>query len=361
MVDGRGVAAVADVLDARDGAAFVHVGDRWDADLGYVTGVDGGARESAYVQTAGGERYYCPPPGRADVAFDGTVVSAGEFDARAAGERAAAVLDGDGGTVLVPRAIPHDAAVYLERAGFDVASTDALDRARAVKTPSERERLRAVQSAASAGLDRARAVLGAATPTGDGLRYEGDPLTAERLRRAVNAALAGAGVDPAENTVVAGASGRGDARLTAGEPVVVDVAPRGRAGYHGRLARTVVADTDGGWERRAHLAATSALDVGVAELAAGTPVRRAREEALAELVAYGFDDGAASVHGIGRSPREAPAGGSDAPLEAGQVIALAPGVTDPVEGTVRVADAAVVTADGAEFLADHATGLAPTR
>ncbi|GAD53379.1 hypothetical protein MBEHAL_2139 [Halarchaeum acidiphilum MH1-52-1] len=388
---GRAATHLADAIAERGATAFVHVGDRNDATLRYLAGPALPDRPSAYVRTATGERVLCPPPGAANAAreaFDGEIASADSLGASAPGERAAAVLDARGAdgdetakAVLTTAAIPHAAALYLERAGYDVASTDALAAARALKTEAEIERLRAVQTAATTGVRRAETLLADASRDGDGrtLVHGGEPLTTGRLRRAVNAALAGAGVEPAGNTLVAaGATWRDPARegdpvpIAAGDPVLVDLAPRDATGYHGRLARTFVVDTEGGWDRRAHLAATRAREAGLAELEAGTPASRVHEETAAEIVAYGFDAAGdtrtngsrgsrALGHGVGLERREGPSLTATSDLAAGHVVALAPTVFDAAEGGgVRIADTAVVTTDGYELLADYSTTLSPT-
>lgn len=379
--EGRAETALADAIGTRDAAAFVHVGDRTDATLRYLAGPALADRPSAYVRTATGERVLCPPPGAASAVretFDGTVVSAGSLGVSAAGERAAAALDARDatGTVLTTAAIPHAAVLYLERAGYDVASTDALTEARALKTDGEIKRLRAVQTAATTGVARAETLLAEASRRDDGtLVHGGEPLTTELLRHEVNAAMARAGVDPAGNTLVAAGTAwhdpafANDTPIAAGDPVLVDLAPRDAPGYHGRLARTFVVDTDGGWDRRAHLAVTRAREAGLAELDPGTSASRVHEEAAAEIVAYGFDavgeartDGMHALgHGVGLARREAPWLTNADELEPGNVVALAPTVFDAAEGGgVRVADLAVVTAEGYDLLAEYATSLSPS-
>lgn len=380
--EGRAATALADAIEARDAAAFVHVGDRSDAALRYLAGPALPDRPSAFLLSATGERLLCPPPGAASAAravFDGTVVSADSVDGSAPGERAAAVLAERDvvGTVLTTATIPHAAALYLDRAGYEVASTDALDEARALKTAGEIERLRSVQTAATAGIARAEALLAGADRGDDGetLVHADDVLTTGVLRRAVNAALARAGVDPAGNTLIASGAAWSDPAfgsddpIRAGDPVLVDLAPRDAAGYHGRLARTFVVDTDGGWDRRAHLAVTRAREAGLAELETGTSASRVHEETAAEVIAYGFDtvgeartDGTRALgHGVGLARREAPWLSGSGELEPGHVVALVPTVFDQEEnGGVRIADLAVVTADGYDLLAEYATSLSPT-
>ncbi|WP_435098663.1 M24 family metallopeptidase [Halarchaeum sp. P4] len=378
----RGTTAIERALAERDATAFVHVGGRRDPDFRYLSGLSRLDERSAYVQTAAGERLLCPAAGDEDIAeaaFDGRVRPASEFDAGAPGERAAELLGerdvaGDGETVLVTPTVPHATAVYLERAGISVASTDALERARAVKDEDEVARVRAVQEAATAGVARAERLLAESDVGADGLVHENDAVTTGWLVRQVDAALAEAGVSGAENTLVATGTDAAtprladDKRVQTGETVLVDVAPRGPEGYHGRLARTFVVESEGGWDRRAHLAVTRAREAGLDEVAAGTAANVVHTETAAEVMAYGFDVGpdapngfsGTAGYGIGLDTREAPSLATNDELAAGHVIALAPEVLDPKRGGIRVADTVLVTADGYEVLADYPTSITPT-
>ncbi|MGQ4554412.1 M24 family metallopeptidase [Halobellus sp. GM3] len=449
-----------------DAVGFVAVGGRFDADLRYLTRFEGPEREYAYVRTPAGSDtgtrdVLCAPrgfAGRAARQFDGRVATGRAADP--AGQRAGAVLDAavggadgcdsaaadtagddaadadtagddaaDAPTILVPPTIPHDAALYLENAGYDLRSTTAVGDARATKTSEEIEAIHAVQRAAEAGARRAERVLAAAEParapaddaaggTTPGLRWQNAPLTAERLRREVDAELAARGVRNAGNTVVV-AGGRGSTcrprdanrsrdapegdsapesgQIRAGDPIRVDVAPRGPHGYHGALSRTVVVDGDGGWVRRAYVAVEAALDAALGAIESGVTPAAVAREARAELAAFGFDSGVggasdgsdgadadaaaddrvaagahdvpdAVFHGVGLSPREPPLAhtrsdstlrGSDAALRAGAVVAVAPSVADPAAGSVRLGELVAVTDAGYERLGADSRSYAP--
>ena len=383
-----GWSTVDDAIADAGAVGFVAVGGRFDATLRYLTRFEGPEREYAVVRAAG-TSVLCAPHGyvtRAERQFDGRIATERVGDP--AGERAAAVLDDLGGnptgsaaaTVLVPPTIPHDAAVYLERAGYDPRSTAAVAETRATKSAAEIDAIRAVQRAAAAAVERVERLLAAADVDGGVLTDDGGPLTTERLRRAANAELATGGVADAGNTLVyGGRGGRGapgvggvdptgsDPQLEAGDPVAVAVAPCGPHGYHGCLARTFVVDSDGGWERRAYVAVESALDAGLAEVEAGAVAAAVGREAHAELAAFGFEpvaeagvDGpAAPGHGVGLSRRERPWLDAGAELEAGNVVAVGPAVTDPERGTVRLSALVVVTEDGSERLGDGEWSFAP--
>ena len=438
------------VVDA-DAAAFVAVGDRFDDDLRYLTRFSGPDRAYATVIRPGrgasparaillapglfadqAEREFVDAARRgpddeaarrdsvdeglgADAFHDGVVRELrrdGVGDP--AGVRAAAAVDegrdgngsnGDdpGGsetdpTLLVPASIPHDAAVYLERAGYELASTTVVDEIRAVKTRAEIDRIRRVQRAATAGMARAETVLSRSVPVGDGptdaestdddpngphpsgsadgeLRWNDDPLTTERLRRSINATLASHGVRDAGNTVIGAGPSAADLHyvgtdpICAGETVLIDLSPRGPDGYYGDLTRTFVVDGDGGWSRRAYVAVEAARKAALAEIEPGVTAATVHEEAAAELGAYGFDPAAdegesgfthGTGHGVGVSLHESPSLSSDAELRPGHVVTVEPGVYDPATGGVRLEDIVVVTEDEYEVLAEYPFGTTPS-
>ncbi|MFC7200502.1 M24 family metallopeptidase [Halospeciosus flavus] len=369
-------------LRERDAAAFVHVGDRFDDDQRYLTRFSGPDRDYAYVYVDG-EAVLCAPAlfeEQARREFPGDVVYApADLDAEAPGQQAVEVLDaydvGADETVLVPQHLPHDAALYLDGAGVDLASTDAVAAARTTKSDAEVDCLRAVQASAQRAMARVETFLAEAEQDGTALTHEGERLTSERLRREANAVLAGEGVDPAANTVVgvgetcADLHFRGDVPVDAGETVLVDLSPRGPHGYYGDLTRTFVVDAEGGWERRAHLAVQRAQDAAFDELDAGAGVAASlvHTETAAEVAAYGFDTGYdadtgfthETGHGVGLSLHESPSLSDDVELAAGTVVTVEPGVYDPTEGGVRIEDLVVVTEDGFENLTDYPRSLVP--
>ncbi|WP_435064550.1 M24 family metallopeptidase [Halobaculum sp. EA56] len=393
---GTDYAPLAAALAAADAAGFVAVGDRFDDDLRWLTRFAGPDRAYAFVATAGADAdggeggglhtTLCAPALFDDQArreFAGDAVRT-EGQGDPAGVRAAAALADRGveaGTVLVPRSIPHDAAVYLERAGYEVTSTDAVARARETKTEAELDRLRRVQRAALRGMARAETVLAEATVDADpdgadggdaAVRWNGGVLSTERLRRQVNATLAAHGVRDAGNTVVGAGATAADLHYTGtdvirpGETVLIDVSPRGPDGYYGDVTRTFAVDPDGGWERRAYLAVEAAREAALEEVAAGVTASTVHEEAAAELAAHGFRVDSAETgfthgvgHGVGVSLHEGPSLTADEELAAGNVVTVEPGVYDPEEGGVRLEDLVVVTDDGFDFLGEYPFSLVP--
>ncbi|OVE85263.1 hypothetical protein B2G88_00060 [Natronolimnobius baerhuensis] len=276
--------------------------------------------------------------------YDGTewaVFDATETNTHPATALGETLVDRHGeGTVLTPATIPYDAALYLEAAGLTLASSDVFERARTTKTAAERANTETTQAAASAGIRRGAAILADATVSDGQLERDGEPITAEHLRVALDQAIISSGAFPADNSVVR----QGPARestdpLRPGEPITVSVSPQGPDGYHGRLVRTFVVDSDGGRERRAHVALTQAFRSSQSMLTADSESIRAVEADLeAEIRAFGEDDGIETrVSGIGLEPTERPSDGGEL-VEPGTVICLEAAVELADGSWLRLAD-----------------------
>ncbi|ELZ87540.1 Xaa-Pro aminopeptidase [Haloferax elongans ATCC BAA-1513] len=389
----RGGDALDAALDDRDALGYVFIGRGPDPTLRYLTG-RGFDTTVVYVRVAG-ESHLRVPSTIETPEVPGVAV---RIDDKPAGKAAAAVLGSEAtsGTVLVPQTIPHDAALHLESAGYDLASTPVLDNACAVKDDDERAAIETVQRAARRGIARAAEILADATVDNatttdddadatdddtahtaddDGtLVWDGAPLSTERIRRQVNVALAIEGVDAAGATTVdvGGRERSGETTpeddasavvLRADDPVVVSVAPRGRDGYRGALARTFVVDADGGWERRAHVACDAARDVALVEAGPGADAAFVGSEIRAETAAFGFspsEEVARDVGGgIGLSLCESPPLDGDTELSAGNVIRVRTAVSDPENGRIELVDVMAIDDDGPVFLGDPPTSLDP--
>ncbi|UVE51553.1 M24 family metallopeptidase [Haloferax larsenii] len=382
----RGGDALDAALDDRDALGFVFIGRGPDPNLRYLTGREFDTTV-VYVRVAG-ESHLRVPSTIETPEIPGVTT---RIDDKPPGKAAAAVLDSEAtsGTVLAPQTIPHDAALHLESAGYDLASTPVLSEVRAVKDDDERAAIETVQRAARRGIARAAEILADATDANatdddtahtaddDGtLVWDGAPLSTERIRRQVNVALAIEGVDAAGATSVdvGGQAERETAEadsdhdtsavvLRADDPVVVSVAPRGRDGYRGALARTFVVDADGGWERRAHVACDAARDVALVEAGPGADAAFVGSEIRAETAAFGFspsEEVARDVGGgIGLSLRESPPLDGDTELAAGNVVRVRTAVSDPENGRIELVDVMAIDDDGPTFLGDPPTSLDP--
>lgn len=392
----RGVAVVRRALEARGAVAFVHAGVATAPTLRYLSGLDEPA-DCAVVVDA--ERVVvCLAPADPLSGAD----SRDEDSGRARGDRVRVVDDpgraaaelvaewATAGTVLAPPSIPHDCALHLENAGFDLASSTAVTETRRAKTDAERRALRRLGDATRAALDRARTLLASASVDGerrltvpeavltvdvdgvnvDGNRLETDgerlgddvgvdgteveagaetdrgeptqPLTPELLRREMAVTLARHGAEAGGSDVRTARDGSAADPLRAGRQILLDCRPRGLGGVRCRGTWTAVVDGDGGWQRRAHVAVDAALRAALHRAAVGETAEGVETELRAELTAYGFDDATAVVHGVGLAAREGPTGSEE--LTEGTALVVG-GRVDGDDGAVACCETVLVDDD----------------
>ena len=295
--------------------------------------------------------------------------------------RAAVVADflADRGvdSVLVPTRFPLGTADGLREAGVTVRvdGDDAVTGIRAVKTDAEIEHVRRAQRANERAMTTAESLIESATVVAGVLHHDGEPLTSEAVRRAIERTLLDEGCALDETIVACGADAadphdRGSGPLRADEPIVVDIFPRDKeTRYHADMTRTFLRGepdpTLREWfevtdeARRAALDAVEPGVTGEAVHAAACDVYEAaglptlRPDPSTET---GFIH--STGHGVGLDvhelPRIAPDGDE---LEPGNVITIEPGLYDPEVGGVRIEDLVVVTADGAENLTEYPVEL----
>lgn len=384
-----GLTAVQSAVEDAKAVGFFQV-DRGDTpSRRYLTRHPGANRETAIVLLpATADRrpqaIYCVPTD-STAAFETFVHAKDEINrtisgrppSTATGQHVCEVLadrldeQAGGRTILVPRDIPHDTAVFVQQAGYNLQSTAAVRSARATKTTAERDRLSAVQQAAASGMARAESLLASSDRVDGQAVFEGRPLSAERLRREINTRLAERGVSPDNNTRIETAAGAESDGLPIGEPICIQLAPRGPDGYYAHLTRTLAVDSDGGWERRAHVAVEAGLRAAARHIEPGVDIAMVESETVAEIGAYGFAVGptsdddrqtraAAAVRGVGLSTYEQPTPASERTLQEEMVVAVSASVVDPKQGSIRVGTLRAVTATGSKRLVTHPSSLSPT-
>ena len=285
------------------------------------------------------------------------------------------------GRASVPSTFPLEVADHLRANGIEVrADRELFIGRRRVKNEAELAGIRRAQRAAEAGMDAARDLLRAADRQNGTLVIEGEPLTCERLKLAVEQAFSEHGVFADEFIVSHGpqtAIGHdmGSGTIAPDEPICLDFFPRDReSGCYADMTRTFVVGQPSDELLEYHKLCREALDRAVAAVKPGIPGKDLNRLACDVFEEHGFPtllskqpgevlrDGFyhSLGHGVGLEVHEEPAlGRGPGELVAGDVIAVEPGLYRNGYGGCRLEDLVHVTEDGAETLTDYPYDLEP--
>ncbi len=281
----------------------------------------------------------------------------------------------------VPGDFPLELADRLRTAGLKLeVDRELFESRRRVKSDAELAGIRRAQAAAEAGMRAAAELLRRAEPGGPGLIADGEPVTSERVKEAIRAAVARGGASADALIVSHGpqtASGHemGSGPIQPDEPVVIDLwpidlesacyadmtrsfvvgeAPAELRKYHqltrDSLARSLEAVRPGVAGKELHRLACGPYEQ------AGLPTQLTK--APGEVLEEGFFHSLG--HGVGLEVHEAPLlGRAPDVVAAGDVITLEPGCYRRGFGGCRLEDLVLVTEDGGELLTDFPYGLEP--
>ena len=283
-------------------------------------------------------------------------------------------------SVVADRSLPLIYAELIRRAGIDVAcDPDLWVCERRMKNEEEIAHLQESQRVTEGSMQMACELVARAEARRDGvLMHDGEPLTSERVRAAVDHWLLDRGFANPPSIVAGGPTGAdchdyGSGELRTGQPVIIDIFPRNRkTRYYGDCTRTVVhGDVPdelikmNAAVRQAKAAAAETVVAGVT----GEAVHAATVEAIKRAgyeVGLPGDDAPDSYcalthgtgHGVGLDVHEPPlldVGGPE--LLVGDAVTLEPGVYRRDLGGVRVEDIVVVTESGCRNLNTLDEGL----
>jgi Xaa-Pro aminopeptidase len=281
----------------------------------------------------------------------------------------------------VPSTFPLEVADHLRANGIEVtADREHFVRRRRVKNKAELAGIRRAQHAAEAGMTAARELLRAAERKNGDLVLDGEPLTCERLKVAVEQAFTANGafadefiVSHGPQTAVGHEMGSGP--IAPGEPVCLDLFPRDReSGCFADMTRVFVVGEPSEELAEYHRLCREALEASVAAVkpgVAGSELNRICSKVFeehgyptllskqpGEVLKDGFYHSLG--HGVGLEVHEDPSlGRGPGELVAGDVIAVEPGLYRHGYGGCRLEDLVLVTDDGPEVLTDYPYDLAP--
>lgn len=249
---------------------------------------------------------------------------------------------------------------------------EALRRWRRAKTARELAEIRRAATGAVAAIKRAAELLAAATPRRRELWLEGERLCVRRLRLAAARELAERGLDQPHGSILAAggvagvphSQGSSEHLLKAGEPLVVDVFPRGL--LYADCTRTFCFGQPPAALMGAHAEVLGALQAAQREARPGARGWDLQQRVCDRFAAAGWPtpiDAPGSTrgyvhglgHGVGYELHELPSfrreAGEEGRLAAGDVFTLEPGLYAPEAGWgVRLEDLGWLGPEGFERL-----------
>jgi Xaa-Pro aminopeptidase len=282
----------------------------------------------------------------------------------------------------VPDNFPVWLADRLRAAGIELdVDQELFDGRRRAKTEAQLAGMRRAQRASEAAMDTCRDMLRRSEISGDQLLLDGEVLTVERVKAAMNQTFAAHDVTADEYIVAPGPQGAvghdmGSGPIPPHTPLVVDIFPRDNASaVYTDMTRTFVRGDIADDVREWHRLCKEALDRAIAETKPGADCRALHEgsceifEAAGELTQRTKEPGKPLMegffhslgHGVGLEVHEAPGLGmlSDKKLVPGDCITIEPGLYRQGYGGVRLEDNVLVTETGAENLAQYPYDLEP--
>jgi Xaa-Pro aminopeptidase len=270
-------------------------------------------------------------------------------------------------TLLVPEQFPAGLLEKLRARGLKaVVSEKPFFPERSRKTRDEIAAIEAALRVAETGLRRGIDVLRASRANQRGfLTWNKSPLTSERLRAEMDAAVLHAGGSPANTIVAGGEQGcdpheRGHGPLRANEAIVLDIFPRhARNYYYGDLTRTVVRGRASEALRKQYATVQEGKRWVMSQMKPRANGTLLQKELIARFKAAGFPTEQRNGrwvgmfhgvgHGLGLDLHEEPRFAAGKLFE-GLSITVEPGLYYPGVGGVRIEDVVVVTKTGVRNL-----------
>lgn len=268
-------------------------------------------------------------------------------------------------SVLVPSDFPLGLADRLRRLGLRVApSLQAFFPEREIKSRNEVRDIAKAQRAAEAGMEAGIAMIRESKIARGWLYHGAAKLTAEMVRERIVAAAMRHGCLASHTIVACGEQGcdpheAGHGALRTGHPIILDIFPRSQSsGYWGDITRTIVKGRAGEPVKALYAAVLAGQSMALGQIRAGARGDAIHQTILDEFQRRGFQTGVqngrmqgffhGTGHGVGLEihelPRLSPRG--QAPLSAGHVVTVEPGLYYSGLGGVRLEDLIVVSEKG---------------
>jgi Xaa-Pro aminopeptidase len=282
---------------------------------------------------------------------------------------------------IVPHTFPLGFADALRENGVELTvDREFFIERRRVKNEQELAGIRRAQRAAEAGMDAARDLFRRAQPSNGSLTVDGEPLTSERVKLAIQSAFTAHGCLADEFIVSHGPQSAighdmGSGGIKASEPIVIDLWPRdAETACYADMTRSFCIGDIPDELRDYHRVARESLDKSLAAIKSGAkgkdvyavscePFHQAGYKTLlnkepGEIVETGYFHSLG--HGVGLEVHEQPSLSKiGEELKAGDVVTIEPGMYRRGWGGCRLEDLVLVTENGAENLTQYPYDLEP--
>ncbi len=275
------------------------------------------------------------------------------------------------GSVVVPGGFPIEHGDALRARGIDVqVRREPFLEERLVKTPAEVECILKAMRRTEAALGEAIGAIREAEIADGVLRWRGEILTAEALKRLMAVRLLEDGL-LAQHTIVACGEAacdphnEGTGPLRPGQAIILDVFPRDEESrYFADITRTVVKGKAPEKLREMYRAVAKGQERALHLIRDGADGEAIHREVQATLEGHGFRTGEVNGrmqgffhgtgHGLGLEVHELPRVSKvPATLRTGNVVTVEPGLYYPGIGGVRIEDVVVVTEHGCTNLTTY--------
>jgi Xaa-Pro aminopeptidase len=234
---------------------------------------------------------------------------------------------------------------------------------REIKKQEELDAIARTQRACERAMRQAHLLIGSSTPQGELLYREGQPLTSEKVRSAIEVSLLEDGCEALDTIVASGTQAtdphaRGTGPIAANAPIVIDIFPRCKSSrYFADMTRTVLKGEAAPEVKEIYEAVRLAQAEGLQAIRAGATGREVHSRVSQVFLDQGYPEREgrgfthSTGHGVGLDVHEKPTLSEiGEALQSCQVVTVEPGLYYPEIGGVRLEDLVVVKENGCENL-----------